>query len=176
MEIFCGIDWAEDHHDVAVVDDKGRQLAKRRISDDLQGFTALTELLAGVARDHLQPDRFVAVDIAIETDRGLLVAALRGAGHRLWGINPKPVDRYRDRHTSSRAKSDSADALILANILRTDRHTLTTVFPRTATSPGASRCWPARIRTASGGAARRRTGCVTCSANTSLRRWWRSPT
>lgn len=57
-----------------------------------------------------------------EGDRGLLVAALRAAGHRLWGINPKAVDRYRDRHASSRAKSDSADALVLANILRTDRH------------------------------------------------------
>jgi Transposase len=62
------------------------------------------------------------MDIAIETDRGLLVAALRAAGHRLWGINPKAVDRYRDRHANSRAKSDSADALVLANILRTDRH------------------------------------------------------
>jgi transposase len=115
-EIFCGIDWAERHHDVAVVDDSGRQLAKRRISDDLAGFTALTELLAQVTGEHLHSGGFVPMDIAIETDRGLLVAALRAAGHRLWGINPKAVDRYRDRHASSRAKSDSADALVLANI------------------------------------------------------------
>jgi len=48
LEIFCGIDWSEAAHDVAVVDETGRLLARRRIADDAAGFTALTELLAGV--------------------------------------------------------------------------------------------------------------------------------
>jgi transposase len=64
----------------------------------------------------------VPVDIALETDRGLLVAALRATGHRVFAINPKAVDRYRDRYGTSGAKSDPGDALVLANVLRTDRH------------------------------------------------------
>jgi len=125
VKIYCGIDWAEAHHDVAVIDDTGRRLAKTRITDDLPGFTALCSLLADAAAA-TQPAEpvggFVPVDVAIETDRGLLVAALRAAGHRVWSINPKAVDRYRDRYSSSRAKSDPGDALILANVLRTDAH------------------------------------------------------
>ena len=116
MEIFCGIDWAEREHEVAVVDQDGRLLARQCINDDLAGFTALTEMLAthtGTA--------FTAVDVAIETDRGLLVAALRAAGHRVFAVNPKAVDRYRDRHAVSGAKSDPGDALVLAHLLRTDR-------------------------------------------------------
>lgn len=117
-EIFCGIDWAEHHHDVALVDDQGRLLAKRRISDDPSGFSDLTSVLA----EHSGSDTFVPVDVAIETDRGLLVAALRAAGHRVFAINPKAVSRYRDRRAVSGAKSDPGDALVLADLLRTDRH------------------------------------------------------
>jgi transposase len=116
LEIYCGIDWSESHHDVAVVDQAGVLLGRRRISDDLAGFTDLTVLLAEHAGEG-----FTAVDVAIETDRGLLVAALRAAGHRIYPINPKAVDRYRDRHSVSGAKSDPGDALVLAHLLRTDR-------------------------------------------------------
>ena len=64
---------------------------------------------------------FVAVDVAIETGRGLLVAAVRAAGHRVFEINPKASNRYRDRHAVSGGKSDRGDALVLAHLLRTDR-------------------------------------------------------
>lgn len=117
MEIFCGVDWAERHHDVALVDEAGRLLARRRVSDDVAGFTELTGLLA----EHAGSGGFAPVDVAIETDRGLLVAALRAAGHRVFPVNPKAVDRYRDRHGVSGAKSDPGDALVLAHLLRTDR-------------------------------------------------------
>jgi transposase len=117
-DIFCGIDWAERHHDVALVDEQGRLLAKRRINDDLGGFSELTVLLA----EHSSSDSFVPIDVAIETDRGLLVMALRAAGHRVFAINPKAVSRYRDRRAVSGAKSDPGDALVLADLLRTDRH------------------------------------------------------
>ena len=46
MPVFCGIDWAEDHYDVAVVDDAGIVLARLRISDDSLGFQVLLGLLA----------------------------------------------------------------------------------------------------------------------------------
>lgn len=116
MEIFCGIDWSEHHHDIAIVDQSGALLARARIGDDLAGFSELTALLA----QHTGGE-FTAVDVAIETDRGLLVAALRAAGHRVYPINPKAVDRYRDRYAVSGAKSDPGDALVLAQLLRTDR-------------------------------------------------------
>src|SRR4029453_7435099 len=112
MAVYCGIDWAEHHHDVAVVDDDGTVLAHRRICDDVAGFTALTETLCAHA------DEPAHVDVALETDRGLLVAALRAAGYRVFAINPKAVDRYRDRYAVSGAKSDAVDALVLANLLR----------------------------------------------------------
>jgi transposase len=117
LEIFCGIDWAERHHDVAVVDQTGAVLVTRRVTDDLAGFTALSGLLA----EHAGQDGPAVVDIAIETDRGLLVAALRAAGHRVFAVNPKAVDRYRDRWAVSGGKSDPKDALVLAHLLRTDR-------------------------------------------------------
>lgn len=112
VEVYCGIDWGERHHQVALVDAGGRVLAMRRVSDDVAGFTALVELLG-------EHDAGGA-DVALETDRGLLVAALRAAGHRVFSINPKAVDRYRDRYAVSGAKSDPGDALVLAHLLRTD--------------------------------------------------------
>jgi transposase len=60
------------------------------------------------------------IPVAIETSRGLLVACLRATGRPVYAINPLAVSRYRGRHTVARAKSDHADALVLANILRTD--------------------------------------------------------
>jgi transposase len=113
--VFCGIDWAEDHHDVALIDADGKQLAKRRIGDDAAGFAVLLELLAEAGDDTEDP-----VPVAIETNRGLLVACLRASGRPVFAINPMAVSRYRDRHSVARKKSDAGDALVLANILRTD--------------------------------------------------------
>jgi transposase len=115
--VTCGIDWAERHHDVALVDERGQLVAKRRISDDAKGFAMLTELLADAGDNEDNP-----IPIAIETPRGLLVAALRATGRGVYAINPMAVARYRERWTVARAKSDHADAMVLANILRTDRH------------------------------------------------------
>jgi transposase len=62
------------------------------------------------------------IPVAIETPRGLLVAALRATRRRVYSINPMAVARYRERWTAARSKSDHADAVVLANILRTDAH------------------------------------------------------
>jgi hypothetical protein len=61
------------------------------------------------------------LEVAIETSRGLLVAGLRAAGRTVFPINPLAVSRYRDRYRSSRGGSDAFDAMVLANLLRTDR-------------------------------------------------------
>jgi transposase len=115
LTITCGIDWAENHHDVAVVDAAGTLLAKRRIRDDAEGFRRLLDLLAEVGESRERP-----IPVAVETARGLLIACLRATGRRVYSINPLAVARYRERHRVARAKSDHADAMALANILRTD--------------------------------------------------------
>ncbi|WP_079408323.1 IS110 family transposase [Streptomyces sp. 3211] len=113
--IYCGIDWAERHHDIALIDDTGQLLAKRRIMDDAAGYQLLLDLLAEYGDSENDP-----IPIAIETSRGLLVAALRQGQRQVFSINPMAAARYRDRHGVSRKKSDPGDALVLANILRTD--------------------------------------------------------
>ncbi|TPG36469.1 IS110 family transposase [Mycolicibacterium hodleri] len=113
--LWCGIDWAEGHHDVSVVDDAGRIVCKERIGDDVAGFGRLVEMIT-----ELRPDGLRGLPIAIETAQGLLVSALRAAEAQVFTINPLAVSRYRDRYSPSRAKSDAGDAIVLANILRTD--------------------------------------------------------
>ncbi|MDQ1031679.1 transposase [Streptomyces umbrinus] len=115
MKIFCGIDWAEDHHDVALVNERGDLVAKQRITDDLAGLETLQQLLAEAGDGPEDP-----IPVAIETSRGLLVACLRATGRPVYAINPMAVARYRERRSVARAKSDHADALALANVLRTD--------------------------------------------------------
>ncbi|WP_406408752.1 IS110 family transposase [Streptomyces sp. NBC_01643] len=113
--VFCGVDWAEGHHDIALVEAGGKQLAKVRISDDAAGFAQLTALLTEHGDSEETP-----IPVAIETSRGLLVACLRATGRPVFAINPLAVARYRDRHSVARKKSDAVDAAALANILRTD--------------------------------------------------------
>ncbi|QUR65981.1 IS110 family transposase [Mycobacterium spongiae] len=114
--IFIGDDWAEDHHDVHVMDQAGTRLASRRLSEGLTGVRQLHELIAAHAEEPGQ------VVIGIETDRGLWVGALAAAGYQVFAINPLAVARYRDRHHVSGAKSDASDAKLLADLVRTDRH------------------------------------------------------
>jgi hypothetical protein len=92
-------------------------VGKRGIPGSVEGFTALLELLAEAGDNPEDP-----IPVAIETPRGLLVAALRTTGASDIPINPMAVARYRERHTVARSKSDHADAMALANIWRTDVH------------------------------------------------------
>jgi Transposase/Transposase IS116/IS110/IS902 family len=116
LDAFCGIDWAEDHHDIALADRDGGLLARARISDDAAGLARLLELLAehGDSAESRIP-------VAIETPRGLLTACLR-ASRPVYAVNPMAVARYRDRHSIAGRKSDHGDAVVLAGVLRTDLH------------------------------------------------------
>src|SRR4051795_6116916 len=124
--LFIGDDWAEDHHDVELVDEEGQVLARRRLPEGIEGIAGLHGLVA----DHLpedwaelEPEQVQAlVKVGIETDRGPWVAALVAAGYEVFAINPLSVARYRERHSTSGAKSDAADAHLLAEIVRLDRH------------------------------------------------------
>jgi transposase len=114
--IFVGDDWAEEHHDVYLMDEAGNRLTSRRLPEGLVGIRKLHELIAQHVED---PDQVV---IGIETDRGLWVGALSAAGYQVFAINPLAAARYRDRHHLSGAKSDASDAKLLADLVRTDRH------------------------------------------------------
>lgn len=117
MNTYCGIDWAENHHDIAIVDAEGRKLESGRIGDDLDGLHRLLEMLA--SHGDTAENR---IPVAIETTGRLLVSCLQETGRHIYAINLMAAARYRDRHTVSRKKSDAQDATVLANILRTDRH------------------------------------------------------
>ena len=114
--IFVGNDWAEDHHDVHVMNDQGKKLAARRFPEGVAGVSAFHALIA----EHATGPQEVAV--AIETDHGLWVASLVAAGYRVYAINPKAVARYRERHHVGGGKSDAGDAKVLADLARTAGH------------------------------------------------------
>lgn len=116
--LFVGNDWAEDHHDVEVMDESGLRLVRRRFSEGIAGMVELHEVIA----DYLPGDAEASdVVVGIETDRGPWVAALVAAGYLVYPINPMQVARYRERHGTSGAKSDRGDAHVLAEIVRLDR-------------------------------------------------------
>ena len=116
--LFIGNDWAEAHHDVELVDEDGRRLARRRLPEGIEGLATLHALVA----DHLAEDADAdQVVVGIETDRGPWVQALIAAGYTVYAINPLQVARYRERHGTSGAKSDPGDAHVLAELVRLDR-------------------------------------------------------
>jgi transposase len=114
--IFVGVDWAEAHHDVHVQDEDGKRLAGGRLPEGVEGIARFHEMVGAYA------DEPTEVVIGIETDRGLFVGALVAAGYAVFAVNPMSTSRYRDRHSTSGAKSDPGDAKVLADMVRTDRH------------------------------------------------------
>jgi Transposase/Transposase IS116/IS110/IS902 family len=121
VRLYAGDDWAEDHHDVEVMDQAGKVLARRRLPEGPGGFASLHELIGGLLPDDGADAEVV---IGIETDRGPWVAALIAAGYTVFPVNPLQASRYRERHGVSGAKSDRGDAHVLADMVRTDSHQL----------------------------------------------------
>jgi transposase len=119
MKLYVGDDWAEDHHDICIVDVEGRVLVRRRLPEGVAGVTALHEL---VGEHSVGAEESPQVLVGIETDRGPWVQALLAAGYVVFAINPMSVARYRERHVTSGAKSDPGDARVLADLVRTDAH------------------------------------------------------
>ena len=101
--IFVGVDWAEDHHDVCVLDQEGKVLGRKRLADSLASVGELHALAAQFLGENDEPSDAV---VGIEKDRGLIVTAIVAAGYEVYAINPMALARYRDRHHVSRAKSD----------------------------------------------------------------------
>lgn len=111
---FVGIDWAQQFHDVALVDDAGTLLDQWRSNHDAAGVTTLLERLDRAGGPP-------AVLVALESGAPLLLDQLLDRGYTVYLFNPKQADRYRDRHTAAGAKDDRRDAFVLADAIRTDR-------------------------------------------------------
>jgi Transposase/Transposase IS116/IS110/IS902 family len=114
--VFVGHDWAEAHHDVHVEDETGRRLAAVRLPEGIEGVRRFHELVAAHAEEPGE------VTVATETDRGLFVGSLVAAGYVVLAVNPMSTSRYRERHSTSGAKSDPGDAKVLATLARLDGH------------------------------------------------------
>ncbi|HEX8626927.1 MAG TPA: IS110 family transposase [Catenuloplanes sp.] len=123
--LFIGDDWAEDHHDVELMDASGRRLSKGRLPEGMAGMTRLHAMIGQALGDDIDAEDAAArVKIGIETDRGPWVQALVAAGYTVYTANPLQAARYRERPAVSGAKSDAADAHMLADMVRTDSHQL----------------------------------------------------
>ncbi|MFD3933580.1 IS110 family transposase [Streptomyces sp. NPDC058611] len=116
--LLIGDDWAEDHHDVEVQDESGRKLAAANLPEGVAGIAKLHELVARHGGEGLVPGEVV---VGIETDRGSWVQALIASGYQVFAINPRQVNRFKERYGSSGAKSDKGDAHALADMVRIDR-------------------------------------------------------
>ncbi len=121
MRLFVGDDWAEDHHDVEVMDGSGRRLAKARVPEGVAGMARLHAIVGDLLGEDADD---VEVLVGIETDRGPWVAALVAAGYTVLAVNPLQASRFRDRLGVSGAKSDAGDAHVLADMVRTHAHEL----------------------------------------------------
>ncbi|MGW4371755.1 IS110 family transposase [Nocardia takedensis] len=97
------------------------RLARARLPEGVNGIARFHALVAEHLGDDVDAEQVV---IGIETDRGPWVAALTAAGYSVFAVNPLQAARYRERHTVSGAKSDPADAHVLADMVRTDSHQL----------------------------------------------------
>jgi transposase len=119
--LFVGDDWAEDHHDVEVQDEHGRAMRTARLPEGVDGMARFHELIATFLPEDADPWQVL---VCIETDRGPWVRALVAAGYQVFGVNPKQAARHRELVSLSGAKSDKADAHVLADMVRTRRHQL----------------------------------------------------
>lgn len=115
-EWFVGIDWGSEAHQVCVVDASGRARWERTVAHRAEEVHACLEWL--LTQTGSEPHR---IAIAIETPRGALVDTCIERGFAVFAINPKQLDRFRDRFTVAGAKDDRLDARVLGVSLRTDR-------------------------------------------------------
>ena len=110
MALYVGDDWAEEHHDVEIQDETGQRLGKARLPEGVAGIARLHELIAQLAT--AGPAARVSCRRCWSGSRptAARVTALVAAGYTVFGVNPRQVARYRERHAMSGAKSDAGDA------------------------------------------------------------------
>ena len=121
---FAGVDWASETHHVCVVSEGGAKREERTFRHGGAGLAEMAEWIAarggGAAGD---------IPVAIEVPHGPVVESLMDRGFPVYSINPKQLDRFRDRFSPAGAKADSRDARVLADALRTDGHCFRRIDP-----------------------------------------------
>src|SRR5438876_6666234 len=115
-QFFVGVDWGSATHVVCVLDREHRRIAERSVPHTGLALNDLADELMTLAPS--EPGR---IAVAIEVPRGAVVETLLEHGIHVFSLNPKQLDRFRDRHTVAGAKDDRRDAFVLADSLRTDR-------------------------------------------------------
>jgi hypothetical protein len=115
--VLCGIDWATRTHQVCVLNHNRKLIEQRPVQHDADSLQALAEWLIGLAQGNA-----ARVAVGIEVPHGAVVETLIEHGITVFSINPKQLDRLRDRHTVAGAKDDRLDAFVLADAVGTDRH------------------------------------------------------
>lgn len=113
LSFYGGIDWADDHHDICILNQEGEKQISFRISHDNEGFSSLLKQVKKISQEELS-----RVGFAIETNQGVLVDFLLNQGFVVFAVNPKSAERLRESHTASGKKDDQLDALCLADGLR----------------------------------------------------------
>jgi transposase len=121
---YVGVDWASEAHRVYLLDAAGQRLGERSVEHTGPGLSTLVDWLLTVSR--AEP---AGIAVAIEVPRGAVVETLLERGFPVFAINPKQLDRFRDRHTVAGAKDDRRDAWVLADALRTDPRAFRPLMP-----------------------------------------------
>lgn len=116
-QFFVGIDWGSQQHRVCLLNREGSVIEERSIEHSGKGVVELLEWLQ--SKTSAAPS---TIAVAIEIPRGALVESLLEKGFAVFSLNPKQLDRFRDRYFPAGAKDDGRDAFVLADSLRTDLH------------------------------------------------------
>jgi hypothetical protein len=114
-DFVAGIDWGAEAHQLCVLDAAGVVQTERRVPHSGAGFEEVVKVFAGLGA---APAR---IAVALEMPRGAIIDTLLAHGFHVFALNPKQLDRFRDRHTVAGAKDDRRDAFVLADALRSDR-------------------------------------------------------
>jgi transposase len=117
---YAGVDWASESHHVVLTDNDGRKIAEKVFKHGGAGLVEMASWLMATS-GAIEASQ---IQVAIEVPHGPVVETLLERGFKVHAINPKQMDRFRDRFTPSGAKDDSRDAQVMASALRTDPHCL----------------------------------------------------
>jgi transposase len=116
-KFFVGIDWGTEAHQVCLLDAQRKVRGERKVKHSGEAMAEFMEWLTRTSQ--CEP---AEIAISIEVPRGAVVETLVERGFAVFSINPKQLDRFRDRHTMVGAKDDRRDAFVLADSLSTDEH------------------------------------------------------
>jgi transposase len=115
---YAGVDWASESHHVRLIDEQGHDVGEKIFKHAGEGLAEMAAWLLATSGG-AEPGQ---IDVAIEVPHGPVVETLIERGFAVWVLNPKQMDRFRDRYSMAGAKDDSRDSLVMASALRTDPH------------------------------------------------------